>query len=300
MNISCEIIQDLLPLYAEKMTSKASDSLIEAHLAECKRCKRTLDGMMSDLSMHRTSVEKNPSLKFVQSGIKKRRRTTVFFAALLVFLAAFTVFSYLTRPSYVSYLNSGITITETHNGAVYADFSENVTAYRIMEYTTPDNEVALEIEAWTSVWDKILGKSTPSAFLTTAGSDVSTVYYCDCTATQDNLIVVYGTNPHADGGVSALPRLVMGYYFALALGAAAVLGVLTILLRKKQKAGVVCKYFFFAPVSYMLAHLLLSVKFASFSAARDFLMTLVAAAAIYGILLLGSSMLAQAKRDRLH
>lgn len=39
MEIDCEIIRDLLPLYAEQMTSAKSDEVIEEHLKRCSECR---------------------------------------------------------------------------------------------------------------------------------------------------------------------------------------------------------------------------------------------------------------------
>ena len=42
MNLPCSVIQDLLPLYAEELTSADSRALVEAHLAECGGCRKAL------------------------------------------------------------------------------------------------------------------------------------------------------------------------------------------------------------------------------------------------------------------
>lgn len=42
MKISCEIIRDILPLYAEDMVSQATRELVEDHLKECYDCEREL------------------------------------------------------------------------------------------------------------------------------------------------------------------------------------------------------------------------------------------------------------------
>lgn len=39
MKLSCEIIQDLLPLYEEKLCSEASREAVEEHLKECSICR---------------------------------------------------------------------------------------------------------------------------------------------------------------------------------------------------------------------------------------------------------------------
>ena len=39
MKLDCDVIRDLLPLYAEKLASPASSALVEQHLAECEACR---------------------------------------------------------------------------------------------------------------------------------------------------------------------------------------------------------------------------------------------------------------------
>ena len=39
-NISCDVIQDLMPVYIEHMCSTESRKLVEAHMAECEGCRQ--------------------------------------------------------------------------------------------------------------------------------------------------------------------------------------------------------------------------------------------------------------------
>ena len=48
MRISCEVIQDLLPLYVDKACSEDSTGLVEEHMAECESCRLTYDAMKTD------------------------------------------------------------------------------------------------------------------------------------------------------------------------------------------------------------------------------------------------------------
>ena len=41
----CKLVQDLLPNYIEKLTSKESNKIIETHLKECPECKIILEDM---------------------------------------------------------------------------------------------------------------------------------------------------------------------------------------------------------------------------------------------------------------
>ena len=43
MKLECDVIRDLLPLYAEKLASPASSALVEQHLAACPACRAQLE-----------------------------------------------------------------------------------------------------------------------------------------------------------------------------------------------------------------------------------------------------------------
>ena len=48
MNISCEIIKDLLPLYQEDVCSKESRTLVEEHLLICENCSKMMKAMQNN------------------------------------------------------------------------------------------------------------------------------------------------------------------------------------------------------------------------------------------------------------
>lgn len=48
-DVKCTIIQDLLPLYVDKVCSDDSAELVKNHLQSCPACKRLYDGMTTDL-----------------------------------------------------------------------------------------------------------------------------------------------------------------------------------------------------------------------------------------------------------
>ena len=47
----CKLVQDLLPNYIEKLTSKESNIIIEEHLNECTECKKILEDMQNDIGI---------------------------------------------------------------------------------------------------------------------------------------------------------------------------------------------------------------------------------------------------------
>ena len=51
MKKECNIVRDLLPLYAENMVSAESSELIEGHLAECDSCRTELEKMREEYAV---------------------------------------------------------------------------------------------------------------------------------------------------------------------------------------------------------------------------------------------------------
>ena len=70
MSLTCGIIKDLLPLYAENLCGDESREAVEAHLNECDSCRDTLDGMKQPQSM--SPLEALP-LKSISKKIKKKQ-----------------------------------------------------------------------------------------------------------------------------------------------------------------------------------------------------------------------------------
>lgn len=86
MNVSCDIICDLLPLYAEDMVSQASRDMVDEHLCGCDACMKELGRLKK---ADKVPAEVNTeSLKRVGKSIHYRRilavLTVLFFAATVV------------------------------------------------------------------------------------------------------------------------------------------------------------------------------------------------------------------------
>ena len=68
----CNTIQDLLPLYADGLTSQESNLLIEEHIQVCEECKGMLEQMCA--SMETTPVDEE--FEHVIKAIHKRKKRT--------------------------------------------------------------------------------------------------------------------------------------------------------------------------------------------------------------------------------
>ncbi len=72
MKTSCDIIRDLLPLYADHVTSDASNALVEEHLNECPNCRKELEQMQRPVPVKLEEVPARP-LEKIKKNIQKKR-----------------------------------------------------------------------------------------------------------------------------------------------------------------------------------------------------------------------------------
>lgn len=72
--ISCDVIQDLLPLYADGQASNASKELIEDHTRQCDVCRAMLAAMCTPMEQQEYREEQNyiHALKMQKKKIRKR------------------------------------------------------------------------------------------------------------------------------------------------------------------------------------------------------------------------------------
>jgi len=81
MKINCDVIQDLLPLYAENMASQGSRDLVEEHLEECETCKQELGQIMKPgIKISMKDVDQ------VKGFARKFRKHTINIAVMSVFI----------------------------------------------------------------------------------------------------------------------------------------------------------------------------------------------------------------------
>ncbi len=94
-DMACNVVQDLLPNYIEKLTSEDTNFAIEEHLATCEACSNEYEQMTKDI----VSPAKVPMIEL--RFLKKVRRTKKIAAAICVVLTL--VLSYLLYASEYHY-----------------------------------------------------------------------------------------------------------------------------------------------------------------------------------------------------
>jgi len=126
----CEIIQDLLPLYAEGVASKSTSDLIEHHLLSCETCNTALEQMRQTICIPaQTDVD-----ELVYFNKKRIRRN--FSAVLAVIFLLLTLFHCLlicyTVPIWLTVDEAITDIQDLGNGSIKLVLSDRAGAtYRI-------------------------------------------------------------------------------------------------------------------------------------------------------------------------
>ena len=77
----CKIIQDILPNYADKITSEETNEFIEEHIKECEECNKKLKSMNKEINDIET-LEQKEEIKYLK-GFKKRKRLIIVMSILI-------------------------------------------------------------------------------------------------------------------------------------------------------------------------------------------------------------------------
>lgn len=85
--IPCEMIQDLFPSYIDGLTSDVTNTVIEAHITECSRCKEALD-VMKEPQAEPVNAEDRQEIDFLKKTKLRMKRMVVGSILIVVFIAA--------------------------------------------------------------------------------------------------------------------------------------------------------------------------------------------------------------------
>lgn len=291
MNNECRIIGDLLPLYAEDMVSEETKEFVSEHLEKCENCRAALKELTAaDIS---PEIYAAP-LKDVKKKLCVKRLKSVALAALIVLIIAVSVFSYLTAPHYIPYDAADVTVSVTQFSQSEAgsdipsrlqiEFSDKATACSIEKFAA-DGTDCYTMSVWYTLWDKHFGgNGNTSCVVEYGSSDKLAVWYAQNNGKED--VLIFNVNYEDNGGMITLPRLVAGYYALISLALAVIFAVLWFAFRRKN-AGKAFKMLFFVPVSYLCGSFAVQgADFVSYSATRNFVLSVIAAVLVYCAVLL--------------
>ncbi|MCF6459768.1 zf-HC2 domain-containing protein [Clostridium sp. Cult3] len=297
MKITCNVIEDLLPLYVEGLTSDDTRVLVEEHLKTCIDCRKQFELIENpkEIPMD-TNVE---PFKRVERKLFRERIQIIALTITLVLIIVITSIAYLTSPKYLPYSSDIMSLTEHEDGKVIITFDDEVAGYDINRHEADNKEgYVYHLTTWNTIWNQdIFKNNAQSIILNPDGEKVVAVYYYSTDGTGD--ILIHGKDLLEGGGVVTLPRLVLAYYFLLAILLAILFGILLYRYRKEDKRKYVLEKILLLPISYILGHFCIKgFTTSSYSAQRDFFAILLLMIPIYFLFLLAINFYRRTKKRR--
>lgn len=136
--LNCEIVQDLLPNYIEGLTSESTNKSIQAHLAGCGECRRTLEQMTRDT--HGIKAAPPKQINFMK---KIKRRQWLIASVSVAIVAALLIGAYYlfgTRDFPVPASEAKITdVYQTQDGTIHYRVTANIKGF-VSRVTTHGNK----------------------------------------------------------------------------------------------------------------------------------------------------------------
>ena len=99
--VNCDVIQDLLPSYSDKISSEATNKLVEEHLKTCEKCKEIFKNMNQDSNIE--IVENLDKQIDYLKKYKRKKIETIYIAVMTTIAVIFGIFLFLVYHEF--YLN---------------------------------------------------------------------------------------------------------------------------------------------------------------------------------------------------
>lgn len=230
MNLSCDIIRDLLPLYTEGLASADSTGAVEEHLCGCEDCRRACEEMKKSPVI----IPEEPGLETVRRGIWKRRLLTALCAVLIVCMAGCWFVSYFTAPIYLD-LSVIAGIEPDENGTVWITFDAAKVGECTFQFEVEPTLAGEVYTVWTSHWLRWkFNEPQPRKITIPATVIHNGIYYFTGVDGAEEILIYENPQKFINGGVALLPRLYLSFYFQMSLliGSAALL--LAFALRRRR------------------------------------------------------------------
>lgn len=138
MNVNCNIIRDLLPLYAEGMASEESKALVDDHLRGCDSCTKELAELKKAPRIP-AEVE-TTSLRRVENAIRRRKLLTAATAMLTLAAVLVTGFIFLLTPVYLTAQQAIEGVELREDGALAIDYTSGIMGYGSTSLGSEDDE----------------------------------------------------------------------------------------------------------------------------------------------------------------
>ena len=301
MSLTCGIIKDLLPLYAENLCGDESREAVEAHLETCESCRSSLEGMRQKES---TSPLEALPLRSISQKIKRKQIRLV---ALALCLALFLITAYQGRVNQLKPIpydpGFQFSVTADENGGLILKYDNSLEPFAIEGYTDMAEPGSVKVSPYiysisfrqyekrpvidtgkvplTDTSSSPFGQSKEILLSSHGGLPVK-IYYVN---PNSPAVLLYGEPEPGERegsyGIAFLPRLALNYYVIIMAGLLLLIGILYLLMiwLKKPRVRQALMYLAFLPLSYILSHLAVKgLSGISWDIMADLKMILIAAA----------------------
>ena len=131
MNIKCDVIRDLLPLYMDDLVSEETKRLVEEHLEQCEDCRKYLEEL-------KTSEEQAVSREFAGEleplrKIKRKalvNRIALLILALIIAAAGIGIIAYIIGPSESQKIQDNVAYTVPEGYEVDYTYEDREVMYK--------------------------------------------------------------------------------------------------------------------------------------------------------------------------
>ncbi|MCD7920170.1 MAG: zf-HC2 domain-containing protein [Clostridiales bacterium] len=151
MKLSCNVMDDLLPLYADDACGQETVALVEEHLTDCPRCRAKLKQMrepeLSEKTVRQRQEEAVALKKSVLAGIKQTVRGFATAALALVSLVVVIVVGMIGYQSYWTYAyDTFIRLPVSDVEVEECEIQEDGTVYFVLRLDTDLYPTATGVE----------------------------------------------------------------------------------------------------------------------------------------------------------
>lgn len=161
--INCNVIGDLLPLYADDVVSEDTKRVVEEHLAECEECRETLNTIKNEIEKkihEKTASAERSALWAAKKKLRKKRIITAIISGMIgATLMILTVFFLRNIRIPIKYdaKDFSVKIEEEYDEEVLYLYYDGLVSgnNQIGMVDSEFHEVQMYIEMYTTPWDEI-------------------------------------------------------------------------------------------------------------------------------------------------
>lgn len=252
MKLSCNTIQDVLPLVVEDLASDDTVKLINEHIENCPECSKEYEELKASKIDYKAKNElESIPLKDVKRKLKNRNVYIGVLTALIISLLLFIGLDKVTKPIPLLF-GQAIDFTQVEDGKVFIKFKPEVSNYSIV--SSNYDGIDYEIMAWeTNVSNLFERGEAKTTVISVDEEEPVSVRFISQGSELDTWI--YGKKQERHS--LTLPRLAMNYYLYI-MGIIFLISlVLSFMLRKMDKIRKIINIIMILALSYISAHMVI-------------------------------------------